>query len=604
MSSSPTVQKSDVRILLPSFKKHWHYIALAVGFSLAAAIFEGISIGMLIPFLQTLSENVSEPFRTGITWVDQHLLKVNGTTLERLYRACALILFATWLRSLFTYFQEIYVTMSRARTIEDLRVRIVDQFKDMSLRFYSKTRSGDLLNSVMNEITRTSESISVLFSVLTKSVLLFSYLALMIWISWELTLISLLFLGLLSGALTWLIKSVKVRGEKITETNARFTNAITEFIGGIRTVFAFNMEAYERKRLAKEAHASANSVIESTKRHAMIGPISKATVGTMLVVLVVMAVQYYVLPGKLDIAFILTFLFALFRLVPVVHELNNQRGNWASNRAGIANVTSLLRREDKPYLDNGTRLAPPLREAIEFQDVSFAYEEGSPVLHSVNACFEQGKITAIVGGSGAGKSTLVDLIPRFYDPYEGQVTWDGTDLREFDVASLRKRIAIVSQNTQLFNDSARNNIAYGRPSASFDEIYEAASRANALEFIQNMEDGFDTMLGDQGVRLSGGQRQRIAIARAILRDPEILILDEATSNLDTVSEKLVQESLEQLMQGRTVIAIAHRLSTIENADWVIVLEDGRIVEQGTYANLLENRGQLWKYHRLQFQAAE
>jgi ABC-type multidrug transport system fused ATPase/permease subunit len=225
------------------------------------------------------------------------------------------------------------------------------------------------------------------------------------------------------------------------------------------------------------------------------------------------------------------------------------------------------------------------------------------VLQDENIWVEAGKTTAVVGASGAGKSTLVDLVPRFFDPTSGRVLLDGIDLRDLKVASLRRRIAVVSQTAYIFNDTVRNNIAYGMPDLSMDRIREAAAKANALDFVESMPEGFDTVLGDFGIRLSGGERQRIAIARAILRDPEILILDEATSALDSVSERLVQQSLERLMEGRTVIAIAHRLSTVEHADWVVVLENGEVVEQGSYEDLLERRGFLWKYHSIQYQLA-
>jgi subfamily B ATP-binding cassette protein MsbA len=324
---------------------------------------------------------------------------------------------------------------------------------------------------------------------------------------------------------------------------------------------------------------------------------------TVLVGLIVFAMQILVLPGRLDISYLLAFLFALFRMTPVIHQLNGMRGEWATNRAGIANVAALLRPDGKPMLENGSLRPGPLQEGIDLENVWFAYDTDAPVLKDINLHVERGKMTALVGASGAGKSTLVDLIPRFYDPMKGCISYDGVDLRDLDVHALRDRIAIVSQSTHVFNDSARANIAYGDLDATFEDVHEAARLANALEFIEDLEDGFDTILGDKGVRLSGGQRQRLSIARALLKNPEILILDEATSDLDSISEKTVQDSLERLMSGRTVIAIAHRLSTIENADWVAVLEEGQIVEQGPYEALLDQRGKLWEYHSIQYQMA-
>ena len=232
--------------------------------------------------------------------------------------------------------------------------------------------------------------------------------------------------------------------------------------------------------------------------------------------------------------------------------------------------------------------------------LDFGYTRDRLVLHNITLTIKQGEMTALVGASGAGKTTLVDLIARFIEPIQGKVCIDGIDLREFRIASLRRKMAIVSQDTFIFNTSVYNNIVYGSEGTSREQVVEAARLANALEFIQDMPEGFETVLGDRGVRLSGGQRQRIAIARALLRNPEILILDEATSALDSISERLIQEALEKLSVGRTVIAIAHRLSTIARADKVVVLEQGRIVEQGKYQELLEQRGKLWNYHQIQY----
>jgi ATP-binding cassette, subfamily B, bacterial MsbA len=261
----------------------------------------------------------------------------------------------------------------------------------------------------------------------------------------------------------------------------------------------------------------------------------------------------------------------------------------------------LLRRDDKPYFMDGQQIFAGLQQSIDFESVDFSYITGEPILHDITLSISCGETTALVGSSGAGKTTLADLLPRFYDPSRGRILVDGVNLKDLKIDSLRRRMAIVSQDTFIFDATVRENIVYGVDNASDSDIYEAARMANALEFIQDMPYGFETELGDRGIRLSGGQRQRIAIARALLRNPEILILDEATSALDSVTERLIQESLEKLSAGRTVIAIAHRLSTISNADKVVVLERGRIVEQGSYQALLDQRGELWKYHKMQYE---
>lgn len=598
MISLSTFLSRDARTLFPSFRKYWGPITLAIAFSVGAAVFEGFSIGMLVPFLQTFTED-GQTFQTGVEWIDTHVLGEGASKVGRMYRICGLILMSTLLRSALGYLSSIYTVISRARVIQNLRQRISNRLTNVSLSYYATTRTGSILNSVTNEVSRTAGALTALFGFIEKGTLMVMYVALMVWISWKLSLVALATFLLLSVALKFLLSRIRSRGENITSANADFADRISEVVTGIRTVTAYNMRESERERLHETAKNSAEAVIRTSGQSKLIQPLSQGVISTVLILLVIVAVQQFVLTGMLSMAFLLTFLFALFRMAPNVHAINNARGTWAKNRAAVTNVAELIRSSDKPHLEDGVKSAPPLRDAIVFENVSFGYETGTPVLEEIDLRVEKGETTALVGASGAGKSTLVDLIPRFYDPSEGSILYDGTDLRTFDVTSLRDRIAIVSQDTHIFNDTVQANIAYGTPDAAPSEVRFAAERANALEFIQEMENGFDTRLGERGVRISGGQRQRIAIARALLRDPDILILDEATSDLDSISEKLVQDSLEVLLDGRTAVIIAHRLSTIENADSVVVLEEGRIVERGSYDTLVRQRGQLWEYHRTQ-----
>jgi len=588
--------RSDLRLLYPSFRKYGHYIGITVVVSILASISEGVSVGMVIPFLQTFTEDAAG----GLGWMDTYLFGGESDSMTRMYVIFGFILMATWFSSICSYYADVYGAKSRARVIEDLRLRVVDQLQSVALQYYSKSKGGELLNTVLNEISRTTSALGISLAVLSQSTMLLTYVALMFWISWELSLIALTLFGGLSFGLSYIVSKVKRQGREITETSGAFTSAISELIEGIRTVIVHNKQSYERDRLETRSSNFAEAVIRTAEYHSMIKPLSRAVVGTILLGLILFAVKFYVFTGVLDMAYLLTFLLAMFRMMPIINHLNILRGDWAQNRAGIANVADLLRTENKPYLADGSLEAPSLQSAIAFEDVTFGYDADQPVLRDISFTIERGKTTALVGSSGAGKTTLADLIPRFYDPDSGRITLDGVDIREFTQQSLRRHIGIVSQHTHIFNNSVAYNIAYGDPSLSRAEIVEAARQANAFEFIERMEQGFDTPLGDRGVRLSGGQRQRIAIARALLINPEILILDEATSALDSVSEQLVQQSLDQLREGRTVIAIAHRLSTIENADWVVVLEDGRVVEQGPYAELLARRGQLWTYHSMQF----
>lgn len=588
------------RILLGVFRKYWYYLIITLCFAILAAVCEGFSIGLLIPFLRNIGDS-GEAFSTGYFFIDHYILGVEKPQLERLYRICGIILLASWGRSGFSYLSESFATVARVKYVMELRSRVVDQLLAVSLSYYSSTRTGELINSLTTEISRVIQSFQVINVFLIRGTLMVVYVTFMFLVSWELSLIILTFFVVLSLTLTKLLHRIQHGGKKVTRAAGMFTSALTELINGVRTIAAFNTKDFERGRMHAAINRLADAMIKNGWQRLKVGPLSQGFVSTILIGVILVATQYYVLPGKLDIALLLAFLFALLRMMPLINELNKQRGMWASLRGSLLNVADLLRTDNKPYLEDGEQEVKALEKAIVFDNVSFGYGEDALVLEDVNISIECGKTTAIIGASGAGKSTLVDLIPRFYDAGEGHVMWDEMNLRDANIDSLRQKIAVVSQSTFIFNETVWANIAYGLEDIPKENIYEAARRANALEFIEQMEEGFDTVLGDRGVRLSGGQRQRVAIARAILRDPDILILDEATSALDSVSERLVQQSLEELMRGRTVIAIAHRLSTIENADKVIVLEQGKVVEQGPYDELLERKGKLWEYHALQYQ---
>lgn len=592
--------RQEHNYILQSFRKFWPLIAAAFALSMASAVFEGLSVGMLIPFLQNLFGESASTFRTGWAWFDQYVLGVQTSKISQLYRICGLILLSTWLRSGLGYLSSFYGIKARQCVIEDLRMRVIDQLLEVSLRFYSSTRTGALINTLSNELNRVGRSLTVTLNFSKQIFLLIVYFTFMSLVSWKLSLFVVVIFIMLGYGLKGLIRSIRAGGADITEANEQFMSLAEQFLAGVKTVAAYNMQDYERDRLAEATKNIERSIVETRKRSVAVNPISQAVVSAVLVVVIALATQFLVMPGLLSLAAFLAFLFALFRVMPVAYNLNQQRGEWASFDAAIRKFGALLRRDDKPYLPNGNRTAPELRHGIEFHSVWFEYEPDRPVLKNVNLEIRHGEVTALVGSSGAGKSTLADLIPRFYDPTKGRILLDGVDLREFDVSSLRAKMAIVSQDTHIFNDTVSMNIAYGSPNCTMEEIKHAAGQANALEFITEMSSGFDTVLGDRGMKLSGGQRQRIAIARALLQDPEILILDEATSDLDSISEKLVQRSLHRLMKGRTVIAIAHRLSTIEHAEQVLVLEEGEIVERGTYDELLNQKGKLWEYHNVQF----
>ncbi len=581
----------DNYLILREFKYFPWLAVLAIVFAIAGAVFEGFGLGFLLAFLQSLISPNALPFQ-----------KASATS--RLYRVCALILLTTWLRTAFYYLTQIFTELTQLNLIDRLRKRIFEQLQALSLSYFALKHSGELINTITGEIGRLHQAFGICAFLITRSLTLAVYSVLMFQLSWQLTIISLLLFSLLAVGLSKLNARVREDSFPVSKANGRFASIAIEFINGIRTVQAFATQDQERQRFYQASSDVVSTSIKAVLGLAIVRPLAEGAAITVLISMIIIAVTVFVANGTLTSASLLTFLFTLFRVVPAIHEINGARAHLSSFGGSVDNITELLRTDNKTYLQDGKVQFSGLQRSIDFVSVDFGFDTSSRVLHNITLTIKRGQMTALVGASGAGKSTLVDLIPRFYDPIQGRVLIDAVDLREFEINSVRKKMAVVSQDTFIFNTSVRNNIAYGTEDADEDKIREAARNANALEFILEMPEGFDTQLGDRGVRLSGGQRQRIAIARALLRDPDILILDEATSALDSVSERLIQESLENLSVGRTVIAIAHRLSTIVRADKVVVLEQGRIVEQGGYQELLEQRGKLWKYHQMQHELGQ
>jgi subfamily B ATP-binding cassette protein MsbA len=586
-------------LILREFRHFRKVAILALVFTFLAATFEGVGIGFLLSFLQSLTTPNAKPVQTGISWFDIWVLGVNTSATSRLYRISALILLTTWTRAGFNYFASVYTELSQYNLVDRLRKQIFEQLQALSLSFFAKTRSGELINTITTEIERIKQVFGGFGFLLTSSLTAAVYFLSMFLLSWQLTVISMLLFTLLAVGLSTLNARVREASFGVTKASGQFTSTAMEFISAIRTVQAFATQDFERRRFYGASSNIVSSYGKAIRAWALVKPLAEGLATTILISMIIVAFTVFVTNGTLQVASLLTFFFVLFRLVPSLQSVNNVMAQLSTLYGSADNIKELLRTDNKTYFQNGETEFLGLKRSIDLVSVDFGYDARNLVLHDITLTIERGQMTALVGSSGAGKTTLADLIPRFYDPTEGKVLIDGVDLREFEINSLRRKMAVVSQDTFIFNTSVRNNIAYGTEGASEEAILEAARLANALEFIKEMPEGFETQLGDRGVRLSGGQRQRIAIARALLRNPEILILDEATSALDSVSERLIQESLEKLAVGRTVIAIAHRLSTIASADKVVVLEQGRIVEQGKYQELLERRGKLWKYHQMQ-----
>jgi subfamily B ATP-binding cassette protein MsbA len=589
-------------VLLREVKYFRKIVIVAIVFTFLAAAFEGIGVGTLLAFLQSLTEPDAAPVRTGLAWFDVSILGINASSMERLYRISILILIITFLRAGSSYLGNLYSSVAQFKLAYYLRLRVFSQLQALSLSYFAKTRSGEVVNSVTNEIQLVMQAVGVMNFILIKSSTLFAYVISMFFLSWQLTILSVALFTLLTVGISTLFGRVREASFEKSSASGKYTSIAVEFINGIRTVNAFASQDFERERYER---ANFNFLQASTKAvslQALIEPLAETAATTIIIVMIVLAFVALIPAGNLQVSSLLTFLFVLFRMMPLVKQLNGANAKLSSFQGSISNLEEVLRTDNKPYLRNGKKEFRGIRQGIEFRSVLFGHEPGQVILNNINLIIECGKTTALVGSSGAGKSTLADLIPRFYDATSGQVLADGIDIRQFDTTSLRHKIAIVSQDTFIFNDSIRNNIAYALEEVDDARVWEAAKQANALDFVRELSNGLDTQLGDRGVQLSGGQRQRIAIARALLRNPEILILDEATSALDSVSERLIQESIEKLAEGRTVISIAHRLSTITKADKIVVLEKGKIVEQGSYQELISQNGKLWEYHQAQYKS--
>ena len=592
------------RLLVNNLWSERRLVILTLMLSAFGAALEGLGIGLIVPFLKSITEPDAAVWRTGWQTFDVFILGVDDTQIGRLYRISTVIISTVWLRALLGYVASVTGARMCESVLDRMRRQIGEQLLSVSLRFFSTTRAGDLINTLTSEVARVRHLFNVVTNAITQVILLVTYLTVIVILSWQMALFTLGLCAIIFVVVNPLLHRLLFQGSVISAANSHFTSVATELISGIRTVTAFGAQGYERQKFKDASRGAADANVSAARQSSRVGPISQGVGSTALIGMVIIGVQFFVLPGTMSMARLIAFIVALMRLLPLARSLNDARAQLGVVKGALEKVTGLIQQEDKPYLTHGSRSLDRFRKAIEIRNVWFSYEPDAPVLKNVSLTIEKGQITAFVGSSGAGKSTLADLIARFYDPDRGDILIDGVDLREFSREALRSKIAIVSQDTFLFNDTVRANIAYGLEGVSDDVLREAAEEANAIEFIGAMEDGFDTILGDRGARISGGQRQRIAIARAILRNPDILILDEATSALDSKSERLIQESLEYLMRDRTVITIAHRLSTIENADKVVVLEQGRVVEAGLYRELLNAKGHLWEFHRLQqFQAA-
>jgi ATP-binding cassette, subfamily B, bacterial MsbA len=600
------------RRLLGILRPHTWRMAATIACNLLVAVLDVASLALLIPFLQALfgiAQSATQMAATG--GVQGMLNRVIGGYLDPLDKMGSLqtvvliILAAITLKNIFAWLSGQLGAGLQELVTRDLRDTVYRHLVQLPLSYFQRTKTGQVVARVL---TDTAQSKALITELVTRSLqsgatIIVSIVAL-VSLSWKLTLVSLVLAPLLIGALQPILKKLRKRHRRLSNEYGEMTSIVQEAVSGIRLVKATGAEPHESQRFTDASGRYAKAMTRVAALGVLSQPLTEVA-GTAIAVLVLwIGARQVLVDGTMNGADLITFLVIVLRMLQPLKQISQVPATAQSSMASAERLFEVLDETTEASADRGERDVTSLDGGVRFEHVSFTYGD-EPVLNDISFDAPKGEIVALVGASGAGKSTLVDLVPRFNAPTSGRILLDGVDLQDIRLTALRKLTGIVSQDTVLFNDTVRANIAFGAPGVYTQTQVEAAARAaNAHQFIHELPQGYDTVLGERGTRLSGGQRQRIAIARALLSDPPILILDEATSALDTESERLVQEAIDRLLAGRTVFVIAHRLSTVEHAQQILVLDRGRIVERGTHDALLARRGAYHRLYTMQFRERE
>ncbi len=608
--------------LLSYLRPHLRQLILAIVFMTGFAAFSGGTVALVVPFskiifqggdlpagISALSESAG-PSGGSSGWVAslQNTLKdsvygaLRGTDrVETLGRFCLLILFVFLMKNLFWYAQSFLIVRVEQGVIRDIRNRLFDRYLGLPVEYYNEARAGVLVSRITNDVNLVRGAIANGFAQgIRQSLLVVAYLTAVLLANWRLFLVTLVVAPPAFYAIGKIGKRLRRYSSRSQEKMADLTGVLQETIGGVRVVKAFNLQDHMRNRFHRVNQAFAGAMIRMTRTGSLAPPVTEILGASVGVLILYIGGRDIVRGTGMDAGQFLMFLVALFALMQPLRTLSSVNIQVQEGLAAAVRIFEILDTESVIQERPDPKMMPREITEIRFDSVSYSYSEGKPVLQGISFAVPAGKMVAIVGPSGAGKTTLVDLIPRFYDPREGAVRLNGIDVRDLRLADLRGAIGLVTQDTILFDESVFANIALGRPAASASEVEAAALAANADGFIRELADGYATQVGDRGVKLSGGQRQRIAIARAILKNPPILILDEATSALDSESESLVQEALERAVENRTTFVIAHRLSTVRRADLILVLEGGRISDTGRHEELIGRAGVYRRLYEMQF----
>lgn len=591
-----------LRRFVPPYKK---YLVLSVVFNILSAVLNIFSFAALIPILQIIFKtgdgkaatgwmawdwgNAQEVLMNNLNYYVNTLLAEHGQTTTLLFIGLFLA-FTTMLKTGAYFLSSATIVPIRTGVVRDIRNQLYRKITALPLGFFSEDRKGDIIARMSGDVQEIESSIMSSLDMLFKNpVLIVAYFTTLVFISWQLTVFTLVIVPVMGWFMGFVGRKLKAKSIKAQSLWSDTMSVVDETLGGLRIIKAFCAEEKMRQKFDRINTGYRNDIMHVNIRQQLAHPMSEF-LGTVMIVIVlwfggVLVLNYHALSGPTFIYYMVI----LYSIINPLKEFSKAGYNIPKGLASMERVDKILMADDSIKESDHPQHIQQFEHQIELRNVSFRYGD-QWVLRHINLTIPKGKTIALVGQSGSGKSTLVDLIPRYYDVQEGEVLIDGINVKDLGIQDLRQLIGNVNQEAILFNDSFRNNIAFGVETATDEQVAEAARIANAYDFIMQSEQQFDTNIGDRGGRLSGGQRQRVSIARAILKNPPILILDEATSALDTESERLVQDALERLMKQRTTIAIAHRLSTIRNADEICVLHEGHIVERGTHESLLAMDG--------------
>jgi subfamily B ATP-binding cassette protein MsbA len=610
------MQESSLKRLFKFVLVHWPFLLLSTCAAFFFVVFNSASIwitatminNILIDFNEMLIENQKLLSLNELTMNDRlklfsNSLLLKDTAISTVSSVCVALIVVFSAKNIFLYIKNITLSVVQYKLIRDLRNKLYSHFHYLSLSYFNKNKSGELTAVLVNDIDNMRNSLSIMFQKLfVEPINIIILMSLLFIVSSKLAFIALLIIPISGVIIFGISHSIRRRSKRSQAQLAGMTSMIAETIGSMRIVKAFATKGFEINRFAKETQKYYKLMLRRDRLRFVSSPVSETFGATIAALLLWVGARDVLVVQSISSEDFLRFILLLFSLFQPLKNLTNVVNELQNGLASADRVFAIMDIKSDIQDSTDARNVKDLNSNISFNNVSFSYgKEHEKVLDNISFNIDKGEIIALVGPSGAGKSTLVDLIPRFYDTLGGSITIDGTDIREIQIGSLRSMMGIVTQETFLFDDSIKANIAYGVNNLSDKEIEEAAKAANAHDFIVKLADGYDTIIGERGVSLSGGQKQRIAIARAIVKNPPILILDEATSSLDSESEKHVQSAIENLMNHRTVFVIAHRLSTVHNASKILVLDKGKVVQEGKHEELVNTDGLYKQLHKMQFQ---